>query len=102
MAFPITATIPMVIRTIDSITTVTFGRASSCACKIARKSTLVSSGSMLFMFPDDKDSTHFGINPQQTVRPETFKQVKQFGHENNLDGRVEIISNNQKSTVHCP
>ena len=49
MAFPTRAVKSMVIRTVDSIATVTLRLASSCSCNIASTSTLASPGSMLFM-----------------------------------------------------
>ena len=49
IALPTKATILKIIKTVDSTTTVVLFLDSSCSCKMANTSPLVSPGSMLFM-----------------------------------------------------
>ena len=91
MALPSKAVILMVIKTVDSITTVGLLLASSWSCKVASTSTLVSPGSMLFMTADASTNESFlntfgapkwkfSVWPWLCIRPINVKLRSAFLH----------------------
>ena len=61
------ATILKIIKTVDSTTTVVLFLDSSCSCKMANTSPLVSPGSMLFMAQTQEAKTFLCVDNQQLI-----------------------------------
>ena len=79
IALPIKATILKIIKTVDSTTTVVLFLDSSCSCKTANTSPLVSPGSMLFM-AQTQEAKNLSLCRQPTAYFLQKKKIRERMH----------------------